>query len=392
MQSNKIQIPKIYLLKILHDGAKPFLYRKGVRSLLGMPESEEKHLTFAPMMPPVGFKYINFSYAEDYNLNDFIPQTNNPNPLHLNETRIKRLDKGDHSQKIPSTQMQVSDSSKNISNAEPLFREKQVTPMSTSVGILERTLQSNISASPKLQQHKSAQLPVKEDGKEKSIEANEPGEITEQKLKPEAGIEKLTIQMPGLTKMAQTFPALKSESDNDSFTQHEKIKSSQNKTSVTSSKTNISKSPSDPILQTKGEKFQNKDKISGEQTQPTFNAISSKKAQAQPSLSQPNIGNLMPQISQKPEAARPAIKQNQTSQIGQYQELQRLRRAVHDFSLKEKPKHGKPPEVEQVKPNKKAPSPPRQVVIVRKTINQSKSTHAFWERRYLGRFHFKPLR
>ena len=383
MQSNKIQGPKNYFLKILYDGAKPFLYRKGVRSLLGLPESEEKHLTFAPMMPPFGFKYINFSYAEDYNLNDFIPQTNNTNPLHFNETRIKRLDKGDHPQKIPSTKMRVSDSNKNISNAEPLFpQNKQVTP-----------LQSNISALPKLQQPKSAQLPVKQDAeKEKSIEVNEPGKITEKKLKPEAGIEKLTIQMPGLTKIAQTFPALKSESDGDSFTQLEKSDSSQNKTLVTSSKTNISKSPSDRIQKTKGEKFQNKDKISGEQNQPTLNAISSKKAQAKPSLSPPNIGNLMPQISQKPEAARPEIKQNQTSQIGQYQELQRLRRAVHDFSLKEKPKHGKPPEVEQVKPNKKAPSPPQQVVIVRKTINQSKSTHAFWERRYLGRFHFKPLR
>ena len=46
-----------YLRNVLLDGAKPFLYRSGVRSLLGVPESDRCELVFSPAMPPVGFPY-----------------------------------------------------------------------------------------------------------------------------------------------------------------------------------------------------------------------------------------------------------------------------------------------------------------------------------------------
>jgi hypothetical protein len=46
-----------YLLGVLADGARPFLYRTNVRTLLGVPKADSDYPVFSPMLPPVGFKY-----------------------------------------------------------------------------------------------------------------------------------------------------------------------------------------------------------------------------------------------------------------------------------------------------------------------------------------------
>jgi len=59
MPSDKRQTSISYLQNALADGARPFHYRSGVRSLLGAPESEEGHMAFSPTLPAVGFRYVN---------------------------------------------------------------------------------------------------------------------------------------------------------------------------------------------------------------------------------------------------------------------------------------------------------------------------------------------
>jgi len=49
-----------YLHGILLDGAKPFLYRGGVRALLGVPDGGGG-ITYAPPLPPAGFQYVHRS-------------------------------------------------------------------------------------------------------------------------------------------------------------------------------------------------------------------------------------------------------------------------------------------------------------------------------------------
>lgn len=46
-----------YLHGVLLDGAKPFLYRSGVRTLLGVPDAGGS-LHYAPPVPPAGFQYV----------------------------------------------------------------------------------------------------------------------------------------------------------------------------------------------------------------------------------------------------------------------------------------------------------------------------------------------
>jgi hypothetical protein len=57
MPRNTNKPPVSYLLPILSDGARPYLYRNRVRQLLGVPEHGEGGMAFAPMVPPVGFRY-----------------------------------------------------------------------------------------------------------------------------------------------------------------------------------------------------------------------------------------------------------------------------------------------------------------------------------------------
>jgi hypothetical protein len=51
------QVPNSYFRQLLADGAKPFLYRSGIRLLLGVPESDSHSLAFSTSIPPVGFRY-----------------------------------------------------------------------------------------------------------------------------------------------------------------------------------------------------------------------------------------------------------------------------------------------------------------------------------------------
>jgi hypothetical protein len=64
MQSHKQQIQPSnnYLYRALVYGAKPFLYRGRVRSLLGFPEWVGGDVAYLPLLPPVGFRYADYNY------------------------------------------------------------------------------------------------------------------------------------------------------------------------------------------------------------------------------------------------------------------------------------------------------------------------------------------
>ena len=62
MQSDTPLMPTGYLRNVLLDGAKPFLYRSGVRSLLGIPDSGGSEIAFSHTMPPIGFTYPNSQF------------------------------------------------------------------------------------------------------------------------------------------------------------------------------------------------------------------------------------------------------------------------------------------------------------------------------------------
>jgi hypothetical protein len=57
MQGDKRQAAGGYLRAVLREGAKPFLYRGRVRSLLGIPDGDKENRPLPPASPPVGFIY-----------------------------------------------------------------------------------------------------------------------------------------------------------------------------------------------------------------------------------------------------------------------------------------------------------------------------------------------
>src|SRR5205823_1775624 len=72
MQSETPYRPTSYLRDVLLDGAKPFLYRSGVRSLLGVPGSEDGEVVFSTM-PPVGFAYANSQFMGEPYISQYSP-------------------------------------------------------------------------------------------------------------------------------------------------------------------------------------------------------------------------------------------------------------------------------------------------------------------------------
>ena len=80
MQADKPYILGNYLYSILADGARPFIYRSGVRLLLGIPDMDKSSLAFPPSIPAAGFRYANYQFmSEPLNITQCLP------PM-LNET------------------------------------------------------------------------------------------------------------------------------------------------------------------------------------------------------------------------------------------------------------------------------------------------------------------
>lgn len=57
MRSDEGDPQRGYLHRVLADGVRPFRYRGGVSSLLGVSESEGRNLVLSRVLPPVGFRY-----------------------------------------------------------------------------------------------------------------------------------------------------------------------------------------------------------------------------------------------------------------------------------------------------------------------------------------------
>ncbi len=58
MPSEQRPQPQAYLYKALADGAKPFRYRSGIRTLLGQPENPDTQVSHPLPLPPAGFHYL----------------------------------------------------------------------------------------------------------------------------------------------------------------------------------------------------------------------------------------------------------------------------------------------------------------------------------------------
>lgn len=73
MLSEKQNSSISYLYQVLRDGARPFRYRNGVRSLLGTPDNERIRLLFFSTLPPGGFTYANIQFMEEPNITGYSP-------------------------------------------------------------------------------------------------------------------------------------------------------------------------------------------------------------------------------------------------------------------------------------------------------------------------------
>ena len=76
-----------YLSRVLSDTAKPFRYRSGPRSLLGVVSGKETgKLAFSPTLPPAGFRFLDQSFNDNpYALKSILNESGLPSPFNNQE-------------------------------------------------------------------------------------------------------------------------------------------------------------------------------------------------------------------------------------------------------------------------------------------------------------------
>lgn len=103
-----------YLYNILTDGARPFLYRNKIYSLLGIPDNQNITFSFPPNLPPVGFRYVNHPLTSELNLS--YPYEN-----HTSNITVSNSHHNYHSH----TQVSDHDEDKDMTNDESKQRQTE---------------------------------------------------------------------------------------------------------------------------------------------------------------------------------------------------------------------------------------------------------------------------
>lgn len=399
MQSDVRPIPASYLHNVLSDGAKPFLYRSSVRSLLGIPDSGRNEIAFFSTMPPVGFTYPNFylmgePYTPPYSSDLAVSSAWGEREINLK--RYENIATKD------TQQFQPERMAHSIS---------QATENGGTELIPKGMVQTN-TATPELDQQ-NVNEPAPASGQVKS--SMEPAKVSE---RPGTVFESAIIDIPGASSKFQNFPALSPSKRSESFSGMTEERSQpllSPKDSRPGSVTRVLSEGSgiftSPPLQRKnregGKKFDEAFNQSSADTlsfnsHPTLSrgrefagmVSGLQTAKEQPvSTGQENKLSSAPTInikhsSQKVTQISPGTG-NTTSRT--VDRIEQLRNAVHELAIKQSPSREQTRDEAPIQ-QQQLPSPVQQTVIVKQPASPPGIPHAFWERSYLGRTRVRILR
>ena len=447
MRSDKGQAPSGYLHSVLADGAKPFRYRSGVRSLLGIPDSEGGDLAFSPTLPPVGFRY-------EFRGEPYLPPQHPPRAATRLASNSEPAVGLEGSQNVALEDIQVD---------APIERagiEISSAFETSQQPILEKVTGQN-------------EVLIKDPSRERgvTVESRQDevfGEPTAKSEKPGTGVEGAGIEIPGISERSQSFPALSPAKQGDTPAhkaegqpQTEVAPASSLRDLVGTSRPETEETQlargwlrrehsaerfvtRPPVYKRSGDRPRSKLHASIQQENaPANNAVPTsthaserlqKAEQAEerlvttPSLRRtrpttvevkvdggevetaqkhefpPRMAQLFvdPEESRQdklnqilgvsaPQSVCPSIVNRSNTEAAD--RIEQLRQAVHHLSAKVASQPARSIyEAEQQQPQQTPPPLVEPIVIIKRSSSRARTPCAFWERSYMGRFHLRSLR
>ncbi|MGH7775201.1 MAG: hypothetical protein ACREQA_23490, partial [Candidatus Binatia bacterium] len=180
-------MPTSYLHSVLLDGAKAFLYRSGVRSLLGIPDKEGGEVAFSPTVPPVGFTYPNSHFMGE----PYIPQYS-PDLTVSSALGMQGVDLESNEQIVPKG---IQYETLSLARAGRITRAEE----SGENGVMPKGVAQQSSTTPEPGQQ-SLTRPASEQEKS-SVEPSEMPERSDTVFEP------ATVDIPGASERSPNFTA-----------------------------------------------------------------------------------------------------------------------------------------------------------------------------------------
>ena len=408
MQSDRQQTLDSYLKNIIADGSKPFRYRSGVRSLLGIPNSEGGNLTLSPILPPAAFRYTHHLFmGEPYATHHSSYESGRSGSCSEQGSALEGY------QAIHREYIQDKIPVKERKTGIPHVSEKSRHDSVNRGVVRDSALIGNAT--------QSAAMP---ESKQKEV-LTEP---VEKREKPDAAIESARIEIPGASERKTSFfplsqkegltPPGKTEkrvqkemlqtgsgknSVRESFPEAKKDAQTVNPASTAKSslemlrRTEIIKEkpaiiPSPGI--TKHEELEEVTTVTAEANKAEKNEFS------EGIVRHPAGGSVKSRKFRPDQTLAPSPSQDlglaftNRSNRDAAGKIDQLRHTVHKLTSKISSQTAKTDhKPKQQGPQKTIQPPARQVIIIKKqSSRQARIPCAFWERSYLCHFHLKTLR
>jgi hypothetical protein len=404
MQSDTQLMPTSYLHNVLLDGAKPFLYRSSVRSLLGIPDSGGSEIAFSHTMPPIGFTYPNSQFMGEsyvsYHSSD-LTVSSAVGTQGIDLEGYEEIVAKDAQQYMPP-QVQSERIAHSISQAKENGETK----------VMPKGIAQSSTAMPEPDQ-KNVTRPVPVSGQEKS-----PVEVSE---RPGTVFEPATIDIPGASKRIQNFPALSLSEQREPFSNMVEVQSQPPLSPKDSRPSSVARLLYEGSGISAPPPLQGEGRDGGRRSDEAFcqsSAALSFNPNPNPNPNPPRereftwLVNRLPTMrehlgseGQENElSSAPTIKAEHSSErVTQIDpgtgngasraadRIEQLRNAVHELATKQSPPREQTRDEAQLQ-QQQLPPPVQQVVIVRRPASQARIPQAFWERSYLGRMRIRILR
>jgi len=405
MQSDTQLMPTSYLRNVLLDGAKPFLYRSGVGSLLGIPDSGGSEIAFSHSMPPIGFTYPNSQFMGEPYISHYSSDMTVSSALGTHGIDLEGYKEivARDAQQFMHPQAQTERIVHSISQAKEKGEAK----------VMPKGIAQTSTATPEPDQ-KNVIRPVPVSGQEKS--SVEPSQVSE---RPGTVFEPATIDIPGASKRIQNFPALSLSEQREPFSNMAEVQSQL----ALSPKDSRPGSVARLLYEGSGifapSPLQGEGRDRGRRSDEAFCQSSAAALSFNPRPIPPPKGRdragLVNRLSTMSEhhvsegqenelSSAPTINAVHSSErVTQIDpgagngasraadRIEQLRNAVHELATKQSPPREQTRDEAQLQ-QQQLPPPVQQVVIVRQPASPARIPHAFWERSYLSRIRIRILR
>lgn len=450
MQSGKSRSPYSYLQRVLNDGAKPFRYRTGVYSLLGIADSQMKGLASGLMnlssmgLPHANVNVIRSAYIAGKSRKPILPDqfsvTVNDNSActsgnsheyikkkggnleyGLSESRYGNSGKlNDLDEKTTSPLIQhmkqPGDSflnvSENLSKGSPLEPDysQGFEPEDQNKIFAEESVQE----SPEIAEGASIKISQTDQSVQDSIE-RKPYSNVMHTLTPGLSDQEKAIEIPGISVKQVTFTALAVNKSMENAEKHFQRLDDEN----TSKKESHEQAVPKPGVQNSGSIIMN---YTAKQDEASYNFRKKSPAWTLQYREQNNKFIIKPAVKKNdlpigyennkvnqehittswagilsnPDVNHLLPSQDISREVAAGN-IEQIRRSVQEYYSKINQKHGKKecesedvPADHQITQNLQMPVKP--VVVIKRGSGQGRMQLAFWERSYLGRFNMMPLR